>query len=179
MFGGCDALLHVISLEKGETIKEMEAGAYIAGSGALANKRFYIGHYDNEFISADLEKGAVTWKYRDRNFPYFSSPALTPDRIVFGGRDKRLHCINRADGKQIWTFATRGKVDSSPVIAKDKIVVGSEDGRLYIVKLADGAELWNYDLGQPVTSSPAVINNLVVVGSEDGNVHAFGPARKK
>ncbi|HYE33302.1 MAG TPA: PQQ-binding-like beta-propeller repeat protein [Methylomirabilota bacterium] len=177
VFGGCDALLHVISLEKGEKVKEIEAGAYMAGSGALDKKRFYIGHYDNEFLSADLDKGEISWKYRDRNFPYFSSPALTADRVVFGGRDKQVHCINRADGKQVWTFATRGKVDSSPVIAQDKVVVGSEDGRLYMIGLKDGAELWNYDLGQAVTSSPGVINNLVVVGSEDGNVHAFGPAK--
>src|SRR5690606_14608992 len=35
VFGGCDALLHVISLKDGQKIKEVEAGAYIAGSGAF------------------------------------------------------------------------------------------------------------------------------------------------
>ena len=41
----------------------------------------------------------------------------------------------------MWTFATRGKVDSSPVIVGDKVVVGSDDGRLYMVSLKDGKEL--------------------------------------
>jgi eukaryotic-like serine/threonine-protein kinase len=174
VFGGCDALLHVISLKDGQKIKEVDAGAYIAGSGAFEANRFYVGHYENEFLCADLESGQMKWKFKDRAFPYFSSPALTQDRVVFGGRDKRLHCVRKDNGEEIWSFNTRGKVDSSPVVAGDKVVVGSEDGSLYMVNLADGQELWSYEIGQPITSSPAVINNLVVIGSEDGNVYAFG-----
>ena len=174
VFGGCDALLHVISLKDGQKIKEVDAGAYIAGSGAFEANRFYVGHYENEFLCADLESGQMKWKFKDRAFPYFSSPALTQDRVVFGGRDKRLHCVRKDTGEEIWSFNTRGKVDSSPVVAGDKVVVGSEDGNLYMVNLADGNEVWSYEIGQPITSSPAVINNLVVIGSEDGNVYAFG-----
>ena len=174
VFGGCDALLHVISLKDGQKIKEVDAGAYIAGSGAFEANRFYVGHYENEFLCADLESGQMKWKFKDRAFPYFSSPALTQDRVVFGGRDKRLHCVRKDTGEEIWSFSTRGKVDSSPVVTGDKVVVGSEDGNLYMVNLADGNEVWSYEIGQPITSSPAVINNLVVIGSEDGNVYAFG-----
>src|ERR1043166_4827626 len=43
-FGGCDAILHVVSLDKGEKIKEVDAGAYIAASVALDNNRAYFGH---------------------------------------------------------------------------------------------------------------------------------------
>jgi outer membrane protein assembly factor BamB len=174
VFGGCDALLHVISLKDGQKVKEVDAGAYIAGSGAYEANHFYVGHYENEFLCADLEKGAITWKFKDRAFPYFSSPALTKDRVVFGGRDKKLHCVRKDNGEEIWSFNTRGKVDSSPVVVGDKVVVGSEDGNLYMINLADGTELWKYEIGEAVTSSPAVVNGVVVVGSEDGNVYAFG-----
>jgi outer membrane protein assembly factor BamB len=178
IFGGCDALLHVISLKDGQKIKEIEAGAYIAGSGAFEKNRFYIGHYDNEFICADIAEGNIAWRYKDRAFPYFSSPALTRDRVVFGGRDKKLHCVEKTTGKELWSFLTRGKVDSSPVICGDKIVVGSDDGRLYMVNLTDGKEVWSYDIGQALTSSPAIVNGTVVIGSQDGNVYAFGTKTK-
>jgi len=95
--------------------------------------------------------------------------------VVFGGRDKRLHCLNKDTGKVFWTFPTRGKVDSSPAICGDKVVVGSDDGRLYVVSLSAGKELWSYEIGQPITSSPAVVDGMVVVGCEDGNVYCFGP----
>lgn len=174
VFGGCDALLHVISLKDGQKIKEVEAGAYIAGSGAYESNQFYVGHYENEFLRADLEKGEIKWKFKDRAFPYFSSPALTKDRVIFGGRDRRLHCVRKDTGEELWAFQTRGKVDSSPVVVGDKVAVGSEDGNLYLVGLNDGKEIWKYEVGQPITASPAVVNGTVVVGSEDGSVYAFG-----
>ena len=98
----------------------------------------YVGNYGNIVLAFDPKGGEVKWKYRDRNFPYFASAALTEDRVVIGGRDKRLHCLNRATGEAVWHFQTRGHVDSSPVICGDAIVVGSEDGRIYCVALADG-----------------------------------------
>ena len=175
-FGGCDALLHVISLRDGTKVKEVEAGAYIIGSVALDRQQAFIGHYNHEFLCIDLEAGAIKWRYKDRLFPYSSSPAVTADRVVFGGDDKRVHCVDRNSGELRWVFATRGKVESSPVICGDKVVVGSNDGRLYLLSLADGKELWSYDVGQPVMASPAVVDGRVIIGSEDGQIYAFGPA---
>ena len=73
----------------------------------------------------------------------------------------------------MWTFPTRGKVESSPVVAGGRVVVGSDDGRVYVVSLADGSEVWNYDIGQPVQSSPAVVDGYIVIGSDDGYVYCF------
>jgi outer membrane protein assembly factor BamB len=93
-----------------------------------------------------------------------------------------VHCVNRANGKPVWKFRTRGKVDSSPVVCDSKVVVGSEDGRLYLLSLADGKELWSYTIGDPVISSPAVVrapnrpDSMVIVGADDGMVYAFGGA---
>ncbi len=173
-FGGCDGLLHVISLAEGKQVKEVEAGAYIAGSVALADGRAYFGQYQNEFLCVDLKEGKKAWTFHDRNFPYFSSPAVTPEVVVFGGRDKLLHCVKRDSGQSLWSFPTRGKMDSSPAICGKKVIVGSDDGRLYLVSLDSGKELWSYDVGQPIGSSPAVAREKVVVGCDDGNVYCFG-----
>lgn len=174
VFGGCDGLLYVIALADGTLARSNEIGAPIAASVALTDGHAYFGHYENRFLSVDLKAGSNAWTFRDREFPYFSSPAITSDRVVFGGRDKKLHCVNRADGASVWSFATRGKVDSSPVVCGDKVVVGSNDGRLYLVSLKDGQELWSYEIGQPVESSPAVADGKIVIGSDDGNVYCFG-----
>jgi outer membrane protein assembly factor BamB len=174
VFGGCDAVLHVINVETGEKVKEIDGGAYIAGSVALADNRAYYGHYENEFLCVDLLRETNVWKFRDKAFPFFASPAILNDRVIIGGRDKRVRALNRADGQEIWSFATQGKVDSSPVVVDGKVVVGSEDGRLYVLSLADGKELWSYEIGQGLTSSPAVAAGKVVIGSEDGSVYCFG-----
>jgi len=176
-FGGCDAIVHVVDVVGGKKLREIEAGAYIAASGAMEGNLLYVGHYENELLCVDVEEGNILWKYRDRAFPFMSSPAVTTDRVLIGSRDKRLHCIQRTDGKPLWTFQTRGKVESSPVVAGDRVIVGSDDGRLYIVSLADGRERWNYELGQPVQSSPAVVDGHIVIGCEDGFVYCFAAPR--
>lgn len=174
-FGGCDALVHVLNVRDGSKAREVEAGAYIAASGAIVDGILYVGHYGNEVLAVDLKAGEVKWRYRDRAFPFMSSPAVTADRVVIGSRDRRLHAIRRADGAPVWTFPTRGRIEASPVVAADRVLVGSDDGRLYIVSLAEGRELWSYEIGAPVQTSAAVVKDRFVVGADDGVVYAFGP----
>ncbi len=173
LFGGCDSYIHVLRLEDGAEVRQIESEAYIASSVAVRDGIGYVGNYGNLVIAFDPKSGEIKWKYRDRNFPYFSSAAVTADRVIIGCRDKRLHCLDRATGKAVWTFQTRGQVESSPVVCGDAIVVGSEDGRLYCVNLADGQERWAYETGAAVTASPAVSDGFIVIGAEDGNVYAF------
>ena len=90
VFGGCDAVLHLVSASDGTKRGEIPAGAYVAASVAVADGRAYYGHYENEFQCVDLNSGQTIWKFRERSFPYFSSAAITSDRVLFGGRDKRL-----------------------------------------------------------------------------------------
>jgi len=180
LFGGCDSYIHVLALTDGKELRQIESEAYIASSVAVRDGVGYVGNYGNLVIAFDPKSGGVKWKYRDRNFPYFSSAALTADRVIIGGRDKRLHAIDRTTGKAVWTFQTRGQVDSSPVVMGDTVVVGSQDGRLYCVNVADGQERWAYEAGAPLTASPAVAAGFIVIGAEDGNVYAFkAPAAAK
>lgn len=174
LFGGCDSFIHVLQLADGKELRQIESEAYIASSVAVADGIGYVGNYGNLVLAFDPKSGEVLWKYRDRNFPYFASAAVTADKVIIGGRDKRLHCLERATGKALWTFQTRGQVDSSPVVCGDAIVFGSQDGRIYCVTLAEGKERWAFDAGSPVTASPAAADGLIVVGAEDGNIYALG-----
>jgi outer membrane protein assembly factor BamB len=158
-------------------VRQIDTGSYIAGSAAICDGQVYVGNYDSAFIRVDIATGGTVWRYTGGEAPYFSSPALGENVVVFGGRDNRVHCVSRDDGNAVWTFSTLGEVDSSPVICGDKVVVGSEDGRVYMLKLADGSRLWSYEIGQAVTSSPAVVGGMIVIGSDDGFLYAFGPRR--
>ena len=117
VFGGCDAGLHVVSGETGEALEKVELGeaCHVAGSVALDGSRVYLGHYGNAVICAELSTPEVLWVYPSRE-AFFSSPALGPDRLVLGGRDRQMHCIQRADGAPLWQARTKRRVDASPVI---------------------------------------------------------------
>ncbi|MAB89315.1 MAG: Pyrrolo-quinoline quinone [Planctomycetes bacterium] len=175
VFGGCDAILHVVDVRTGKVVSEVELGAecYVPGSVVHVDGKVYVGHYGNAFACIDLKNEKNDWAYLNNEHPFFSSPAVGEDRIVVGCRDRSLHCIGRKDGKVIWTFPTRRKIDGSPVICGDKVVFGSGDGRVYMVRLDDGEEVWQYELGRAIISSPAISDGMIVIGSNDKNVYAF------
>jgi len=173
VFGGCDSVLYVVNLENGKLIRSVEVEAPIAASVSVGDGVGYVGNMDRAVMAFDLKTGEVVWNYRNKSFPYFSSPALTEKQVLIGGRDKGLHCIKRISGKLEWRFAARGRIDSSPVIAEDKVVFGSMDGKLYVVSLLDGKEISSYEVGEAISSTPALAGGRIFVGCEDGKVYAF------
>jgi len=123
-----------------------------------------------------LKLKKIVWRYENpqRHFPFYSSAAVMGGKIVLGGRDKLVYCLNATTGKPLWTFATKARVDSSPAIADGRVYIGSNDGRLYVLDLAKGTKLWEYEIGSPVSASPAIAGGRVVVGAQDGRVYCFG-----
>jgi len=85
----------------------------------------------------------------------YAAPAVFDKIVVAGGRDKRLHGIDRITGKGLWELRMKDRVDSSAVIrAGNTAVVGSDDGYVYVVDLATGKDVWKYEIGAPVRHPP-------------------------
>ena len=121
-------------------------------------------------------KQSIRWVYKHpkRNFPFFSSAAVTADRVVLGGRDKLVHCLERSTGKELWTFTTRARVESSPAVTGNRVYIGSNDGLLYGLDLASGKKIWDFTAGAPLSASPAIGRGVMVIGSQDGILYCFG-----
>ena len=95
------------------------------------------------------------------------------DRVVLGGRDKLVHCLSASSGKELWSFATRARVESSPVVIGNRVFVGSNDGLLYELDLATGKKVWEFTAGAPLSASPAAAAGALVIGSQDGVLYCF------
>jgi outer membrane protein assembly factor BamB len=82
-------------------------------------------------------------------------------------------------GKQKWTFASSGTVQSSPAAGPDgTIYFGSNDNNLYAVT-PDGKQKWKFATGGAVTSSPALgTDGTIYFGSWDKNLYAVTPDGK-
>lgn len=174
-FGGCDEKLHVVSALNGKPTAPVEVGNPVAGSPALEGDLAYFGHYGAEVVCANLKTGAIKWTYKKRDFPYFATPAVDDKRIIIGGRDKRVHCLDKTTGESLWEFRTGGRNDSSPIICGDHTAFGSDDGHIYVLNKQTGEETWKFEIGSEVISSPAFADETLVVGSLDGFIYAFGP----
>ena len=172
---GCDELFRAIRIADGRELFSVSSGAYTGASPALRGNSVFYGTFDNEVLMVDLSMHRVVWRYQNpqRKFPFYSSAAVTNDRIVVGGRDKFVHGLS-PDGKAAWTFGTRARVESSPAIAGGRVFVGSNDGRFYVLNLGTGALLWEFNTGAPLSASPAIGRGRIVIGSQDGKLYCFG-----
>ena len=173
---GCDEIFRGIRVADGKEVLHFDSGGYTGASPALLNQWAYFGTFNNDVAGADLRAKKVAWRYEnpDRHFPFYSSAAVVADRVVLGGRDKLIYCLNAKTGKSMWTFATNARVDSSPAIAGDRVYVGSNDGRFYVLELATGKKVWAFEAGSPLSASPAIAGGRVVIGSQDGRLYCFG-----
>lgn len=173
---GCDAILHVIDVNTGKEISQLDLEGPAGASAAVDGNSLYVGTMNNQFFGIDWAKNSVSWRFEapKRSQPFYSSAALTPQIAVVGSRDKNVYGIHRQTGHDVWVFPTRGKVDSSPVIVNKRVYVGSGDGNLYVLSLGSGEEVQRLALGKGITASPAVARERLVIGTVDGVVYCLG-----
>jgi outer membrane protein assembly factor BamB len=174
IFGGCDGQLHVVSALTGKPIRSVDVGDIVACTPALTKKYAYFGTFSGEFMQTSLADGAIGWRYKNDDFKFLASPAITKELAIFGGQDKLIHAVDLKTGERRWTFKTKGRVDSSPVVSGDRLVVGSYDGRIYLLDVKTGKKLGEYEVGGRISASPAVGKNMIVIGNDSDEVYALG-----
>jgi outer membrane protein assembly factor BamB len=174
--GGCDGYVRAIDLETGAENQHLFIGSYMGASPAYDRGKVYAGNFDNTIMAFDVENYTVLWDFdpQPRDFPFYSSAALTRDRLILGGRDKVVYCLDRETGNPIWTYTTRARVDSSPAISGNRVFIGSSDSHLYELDLETGAVNWFFATGGAIVSSPAIAGGRLIIGSQDGILYCFG-----
>jgi eukaryotic-like serine/threonine-protein kinase len=183
-FAGCDEIFHGIRISDGKEVVNLPRIGNTAGSVTIINtptgQQAFFGNFSNEVLSINLKTRRRIWRYihPQRQFPFYSSTAVVDGKVVLGGRDKVVHCLNAANGKELWSFRTNARVESSPAIgpavAGGRVYIGSNDGRFYVLDLNTGAKVWEFNAGQAISASPAIAGGRVVVGAQDGKLYCFG-----
>lgn len=173
---GCDSRLHVIDVEKGTEVTAVDIEAPTGVTPAAEAERVYFGTEAGTFFGVDWRKGQILWRYQlpDSSHSIRSSPCLTPQAVVFGGRDKRVHALHPNTGKSLWVFEARARVDCSPVAVEDRILVGAADGRLYALDSKTGHVIWQTELRGGVNSGLAIAGDRLIAATDAGVVYCFG-----
>jgi outer membrane protein assembly factor BamB len=174
---GCDGVLRGIRIADGKEVVAITTGSYTGASPALdRGQNVYYGTFDNNILGFNLKTQKRMWTYEDkqRQFPFYSSAAIADGKVIVGGRDKIVHTLNAQTGKEVWSFATRARVESSPAVAGGRVYIGSNDGRFYVLDAANGSKLWEFNAGAPLSASPAISAGRIVIGSQDGKLYCFG-----
>jgi len=173
---GCDEILRGVRAADGRVIFQLSSGAYTGASPALLAGNAFYGTFNNEVLGVNTVARQIGWRYQhpQRKFPFYSSAAVYDARVVVGGRDKLVHCLDAYTGRAHWSFQTQARVESSPAVAGGRVYVGSNDGRLYALDLYTGRKLGEFNAGAPVSASPALASARLVVGAQDGKLYCLG-----
>jgi outer membrane protein assembly factor BamB len=173
---GCDSKLHVLDAATGKEERSVDLGGQTGATGAVVGDHLYVGTMTNQFEAIDWKQGRLDWTFQaaERPQPFYASAAVTDRLVLAGSRDRRLHALERKSGKEIWSFATEGKVDASPVVAGKRVFAPSLDGNLYILDLDNGKQLDKIALDGPIQGSPAVAQGRLILGTTKGTVYCFG-----
>ncbi len=177
---GCDGMLRTIDGKTGQEIAKLAIGSYVAASPAIDGDELFVGTFDNEVVKVDLAKGEVVWRYKHpkREFPFYSSPAVTDKLVVLGGRDKMIHALDRQTGKSLWTHSRRARVDASPIVVGDRVYIADQAGVVMALSLADGKVVWEFQGSEAFIGSPAIADGFLVIAAGDGTVYGFSGADK-
>jgi len=73
-----------------------------------------------------------------------TAPVAVAGRVWFGSADGVVRCVNAADGKEIWKFATDSMLFAPPTIWQGRVLIGGGDGRVYCLDATTGLELWRF-----------------------------------
>ncbi len=145
--------------------------------------RLYTMYFKGEeeiAVALDAKTGETVWEHkyvspaRSGHIKEFGvgprgTPLLAGDRVYTIGVSGMMHCLNKADGKPVWshdlwtefegTFLNHG-YSSSPLAYKDTIIVfvGGEGHGIVALKAADGAVAWKKQDFKNSYSSPKLIN---------------------
>jgi len=173
---GCDAHLHAMKLTDGSEQFSADVGAICPGAPAILDDRIVIGT-DGGHVVCFSSAGKQLWEFEgiDDNAMVYSSPAVADGIVVVGARDRKVHALDLATGKQKWEFTTHGDVDSSPAISGGRVFIGSRDKKLYVLDLKTGQLAGEFTAGRAITASPAIGEGVVVVGDEAGDLYCLEP----
>lgn len=182
IIGGDDGFLHLLSQHDGKEIWKFKTKGIIRSSPTLFNSTIVVGDTEGLLYAIDMNTGKEKWNFKtlgdsldNRNFGFdrkaiLSSPVVEQDKILFGGRDGILYCIN-SDGKFVWKMDHHISWVISTVAVKDSFVVtGTSDGHfVQAVNIHTGKEIWKTQTNTLFWSSPAIVGNKVYIGGFDGN----------
>jgi outer membrane protein assembly factor BamB len=173
---GCDSTLHIVDLTEGKEVTGVPIEAPTGVTPAVLGDNAYFGTEGGTFFAVNWKDAKVAWKAEEKGSsqPYRSSPAVQEGIVVVGSRSRRVEAFNAKTGEELWSFATKQRVDSSPVIVGERVYVGAADGRLYGLELKTGKQVFEYQGTGGFTGSPAVADGKLVIATDRGVVYCFG-----
>ena len=160
-FSSRDNYVYALDAKTGELAWKFKSATWIDSPPIITNGQVYIGAFTRTIHVINATTGEAEGKRRDRvridgidfgcaqgrlrpiipgheakvwrsfvDYTY-SFPVRANDVVYIGARDNRIHAIDAASKKKVWSYETRGFVDAAPAVSDGLLYVTSHDGYVY------------------------------------------------
>lgn len=179
MYRGCpgqSGLAATVLPDDPQLLWKFELEAPGGAAATIADDVAYVAADNGLIVALNLRTGEPRWRVRLAD-PIYAAPTVHGNRLIFGDDSGRVHCLDTANGKDVWIFDTQGAIYSSvaivqpPVPAAPRAVFGSYDGGLYCLNVDTGERLWRYGAQDKVHGAPALHDGYAFVAACDGYLH--------
>jgi outer membrane protein assembly factor BamB len=174
LFGAYDGCVYCLRRDSGVPLWTARVGAFVGASLAVDRRmgRVFLAanHADDtcDLLALDLASGAMLWRVPASALSYARPALLAPDGVVFAANDGRVRCLNRADGKALWSIDVGAPIKGWIAADDRACYFGSFDGYLWALAIDDGHTIWRRKLANWLLVQPALTGNIVLAG---GNTH--------
>ena len=178
IIGGVLLLVAVVVLSAREHRPQLGAVVWVQGDGSRGMPRIGMGQGAvvivweyGTVMAQSAATGAPTWPVPfERAHPFEGPPGIGSGRVVVGGSDGHVWCLELGTGSLEWGFYVQTLARSRPLILQDRVYIGADDGRLYCLRLSDGTLVWAYPPPdqadrEPILGGPAISGDTLVCGS--------------
>jgi outer membrane protein assembly factor BamB len=187
--------LETAGAQAGRAAWTFDTGKAIKARPAIVGDAVYVVSDSGFLHRLDKKTGAERWRARVDAAPpprlpgsdpksrwdrYGSSVAVDDGRLYVASRDQRLHALDAASGRELWTVAAGDIMTATPVVWRDLLLFADFAGRVQAVDTKDGRPRWSYDARLPVAGDLVVdAAGRVFVGSRSYDLIALEAATGK
>ncbi len=154
-----------------ESRDENEFAPGFKAAPLIAGNTVYAGDEDGFLHAIDAATGTNRWQF-ETGAEIAGGAAFWNNRLILASYDSFLYCLSM-DGKELWKFQTRDRINCSPAIVDHFTFVAGCDSRLRVIDIRDGTETLAVDMNDYLIASPAVVDEFLYVGSHSGVVTAL------
>lgn len=126
---------------------------------------------DYSFNSQNTHVSEV-WSIQEKS-DMGSGLTLSGNKLIYTNTAGEIKAVNSANGKNIWTYKTDGKIYSTPTVYKSVVWCASSDSYLYGVNEKSGKPKFKLKNDKAVVASPVCIDNKVILAGGDGHCRAW------
>jgi outer membrane protein assembly factor BamB len=172
-----DGLGHVYAIEASSGLVRWKTRI---GRGSMTDvvrleARLYAVTLDDVLVALDLANGRELWSFRgapplDPEFlNVLATPAVTTDRLFFGGADGVIYALSAGSGAVLWKSEIGSLIVTPLVLVSDTLCFGTRDGRLLLADLSHGKPKAEIRLGQIPFGPPTIAGKYILLYSAEGD----------